>query len=127
MENSRGDATTQRGNDIVVDECTKVIKAEFPELGDHIQHVGGATEEGKGVGKVAEEVINGPGGKWLGGSRPDITWQFGNEKNDRYRINTTSMRGDRMTSREQASFRQSQAQFRQRPSQFRAQAAPRYG
>lgn len=88
----------------MVDECTKVIKAEFPELGDHLKHVGGATKKGEGVEKVTEEVISGPDRKRLGGSRPDISWQFGDEKNERYRINTTSMRGDRMTSREQASF-----------------------
>ena len=104
LENSRGDATTQRGNDIVVDECSKVIKAEFPELGDHLQHRGGATEKGEGLKKVKEEVLNGPGDKWQGGSRPDVTFQFGDEEKERYRINTTTMRGDRMTSREQASF-----------------------
>jgi len=104
LENSRGDATTQKGNDIVVDECTKVIKAEFPELGDHLEHVGGATENGLREEKIAEEVIKGPGDKWLGGSRPDVTLQFGDEKNERYRINTATMRGERMTSREQASF-----------------------
>ncbi|MBX9634194.1 MAG: hypothetical protein K2X44_04360, partial [Magnetospirillum sp.] len=44
-------------------------------------------------------------GKWLGGNRPDITFQFGNNEDDRYRINTTSMRKDgNMTGREQASF-----------------------
>lgn len=61
LENSRGDATTQRGNDIVVEECSKLIKAEFPELGDHLQHKGGATLDGKGEKTVKEEVINGPG------------------------------------------------------------------
>ncbi len=104
LENSRGDATTQRGNDIVVDECSKVIKAEFPELGDHLQHRGGATQDGEGVEKLKEEVLNGPDNKWRGGSRPDVTFQFGDNPNERYRINTTTMRGDRMTSREQASF-----------------------
>lgn len=105
LENSRGDATTQRGNDIVVDECTKVIKAEFPELGDHLKHIGGATKEGIGAKKVAEEVLkDATTREWKGGSRPDVTFQFGNDEDARYRINTTSMRGDRMTSRELASF-----------------------
>ncbi|HLO75372.1 MAG TPA: peptidoglycan-binding domain-containing protein [Magnetospirillum sp.] len=104
LENSRGDPTTQRGNDIAIDECLKVMKAEFPALGDHIQHRGGGTQDGKGKETVQEEVINGPGGKWLGGSRPDITLQHGNDPKERYRINTTTMRGERMTSREQASF-----------------------
>jgi hypothetical protein len=104
LENSRGDADTQRGNDIAIDECLKVMKAEFPELGGHVQHVRGGTQDGMGKKAVKEEVVNGPGDKWLGGSRPDITLQHGDDPKERYRINTASMRGEEMTKRERASF-----------------------
>ncbi|MGE5504634.1 MAG: peptidoglycan-binding domain-containing protein [Actinomycetota bacterium] len=106
VENSRGTPMTQHGNDIAIRECLDVIKAEYPELGERIQHVGGGTEGGNGGKNVKEEVRNNiDTDKWLGGSRADITLQFGDGEKDRYRINTTSMRKDgTMTGREEASF-----------------------
>lgn len=106
LENSRGDKHTQRGNDIAIKECLDVIKGEYPELGERLQHKGGGTANGEGERNVKEEVRNNLStGKWLGGSRPDITLQFGDDEEDRYRINTTDMRKDgTMTGREEASF-----------------------
>jgi peptidoglycan hydrolase-like protein with peptidoglycan-binding domain len=106
LENSRGTRTTQRGNDIAIKECLDVIKAEYPELGAQLTHVGGGTKDGKGGKDVKEEVLNNiETEKWLGGSRPDITLQFGDDKKSLYRINTTDTRKDgAMTGREDASF-----------------------
>ena len=54
FQESRGDEHTERGNSIVVSECDKVLREEFPELKGRIEHSGGATVGGEGKKKVKE-------------------------------------------------------------------------
>lgn len=98
---SRGDEFTQRGNDIVVRECDKILRADFPELEGRVEHIGGATEEGEGVKKKKEIDIpnkHNPDNPRLGSTRPDISFMLdGDEKKKRFHVNTASMLVDGTT------------------------------
>lgn len=54
---SRGDETTQKGNDIAVRSCLDVAAEEFPDLRDRIEHVKGATKDGKGEERKKERYL----------------------------------------------------------------------
>jgi hypothetical protein len=91
--NSRGNAETREGNDIVVQECLDVMKTEFPDLVGIIDHIGGATVRGEGDKNVTEKHLHGqnkanPRGEY---SRPDVAFggMFGEDGIFAY-INTAS-------------------------------------
>jgi hypothetical protein len=101
-QNSRGDADTQRGNSIIVEECNKILLEEFPKLEGRVKHAGGATEDGEGKVKVKvkETYIPNrynPDNPRLGSTRPDITYTFDGNDKERININTASMLADGTT------------------------------
>ncbi|MDA1100822.1 MAG: hypothetical protein O2967_17760 [Proteobacteria bacterium] len=73
----RGNEVTQEGNDIVVQQCLDVLKTEFPDLAGLIDHVGGATKDGKGEINVKEGKVPNRNGSNLkyGYSYPDLSFK----------------------------------------------------
>lgn len=109
LESHRGDATTQKGNDIVARECRAVLREDYPDLADIIEHAGGATVEGKGEEKISEKYIpnkerakQGLDGR-PGSSNPDLSWKRGADADDEGRnrdwahVNTVSTKADNET------------------------------
>ena len=97
---SRGDEFTQRGNDIVVRECDKILREDFPELEGRVEHIGGATKKGKGVDKEKEIDIPNKYNRdnpRLGSTRPDISFNLDRNDEQRFHINTASMLVDGTT------------------------------
>lgn len=99
---SRGDAWTQKGVDIYIQECLDVARQDLPQLG--LDHVAGGTKDGKATGIKAGEkreeyltnVIEGLRSR-SGSGRPDITFEFSRDIVERLRINTMSKRADGVT------------------------------
>ncbi|MBT4491189.1 MAG: hypothetical protein HOK30_14125 [Rhodospirillaceae bacterium] len=117
---SRGDARTKRGNDIVVQECNAILEAEFPQLKRfNIKHDRGATKNGNGRDVFPEDHLPRLGdpepgkSERSGFSRPDMSYRQ-LDHNDkpvkggaRAYINTVSERADGTpTLREERSLRQ---------------------
>ncbi|MBT7759826.1 MAG: hypothetical protein HN732_21025 [Rhodospirillaceae bacterium] len=71
---SRGNATTKRGNDIVAKECQEVLEKEFPELLGKIDHIGGANFRGDGESKLKEWTLLHKQTGMKNRSRADLTW-----------------------------------------------------
>jgi hypothetical protein len=91
LEDRRGDETTRRGNDIVAQECRKVLNEAYPDLAGTIKHVAGATKDGEGKTKLPERNVRKEGAPYPGGNFPDLTWQRGDDEKDRAHANTVSM------------------------------------
>ncbi len=72
---SRGNKWTQEGNDIIIQQCLDVLNTEFPDLIDLVNHIGGATLNGKGEIKMPELYKPGPDAQnpRLNSSRPDTS------------------------------------------------------
>ncbi|MEO5375901.1 MAG: peptidoglycan-binding protein [Alphaproteobacteria bacterium] len=102
FENRRGDAHTQKGNDIVAETCKEVLGQEFPELSGSIDHIGGATKDGGKDVYQGEKHLPGPKtpedkhGR-LGGNYPDLTWERNGNEDDRAHANTVSTLKDGTT------------------------------
>ncbi len=75
-ENRRGDEFTQYGNDMIVQEGRKILKAEFPDLSKRIKHAGGASIKGLGKKKIEEKYFqNSETNGKQGSSYPDIYYK----------------------------------------------------
>jgi hypothetical protein len=94
---SRGDPTTQKGNDIVAKQCKDVVESEFPHLVELYNHFGGATKDGIGK-KLKEPYIRAEPtqGGTKGSSRADLGLSLGGADNSIY-INTQDTLADRET------------------------------
>jgi hypothetical protein len=110
LEDRRGDETTRRGNDIVAQECKKVLDEEFPDLVGKIQHIGGATKDGEKEKYLEEINVRKDDSSSYKGSRfPDLTWgENPDDKRNRNNThaNTVSIGKDgEPTSKEEAALR----------------------
>lgn len=88
---SRGDAWTQQGINITIEECLKLAKAEFP--GFKVNHIFGGNEDGGGPAIKEEHVWNfdGQGEQQRSGSRrPDFTFELARNIALRLRYNTAT-------------------------------------
>jgi peptidoglycan hydrolase-like protein with peptidoglycan-binding domain len=72
---SRGDFfPTQHGNELAADECRKVLKRNYSDMSDRIDHIGGAYEDGKGIIYLKELQISDPN-NYKDWGRPDLSWR----------------------------------------------------
>lgn len=104
LENSRGDATTRLGNDIIAQECRKVLEEDFPDIEKRVQHSGGATKDGRGGASHKERHIKNIDDEdsKTGTSRADLSWKYGDEE---WHLNTTTMnKGGDLAASERRSF-----------------------
>jgi peptidoglycan hydrolase-like protein with peptidoglycan-binding domain len=113
LEAHRGDDTTKKGNDIVARECKAILKEEFPDLLGKIEHIGGATKDGKGETTLPEKYVPNKARRAAkldarpGSSHPDLTWRHEDDgKETRAHANTVTTKkdGETPTTREQSSF-----------------------
>jgi peptidoglycan hydrolase-like protein with peptidoglycan-binding domain len=115
LESHRGNAWTQRGNDIVAEECRNVLKELYPDDETFIKHIAGATQDGKGLRELSEIRVPRPDAKpgdSKGSRYPDLSWS--DTRSDRLdnsaHLNTATTRKSSTpnksvyTSREQESF-----------------------
>jgi len=57
MTSDRGDEPAVTGNDQVVRTCLAQLKTNYPDVAEHIEHVGGATRDGGGDKKLKEMYL----------------------------------------------------------------------
>lgn len=96
----KGSPETRRGNDIVIEECNRLLKKEHPEFADRITHIGGGTEKGKGEIQVKELHIPNeanPGNTLMDGSFTDVAYGPADKGRPRGHINTISTLADGIT------------------------------
>ena len=108
LQNSRGDATTQLGDKIVIKQCYELVKEEHPDLVELFNHLGGGDDPKtdqyqkqlhiprKGAAK----------GDMNGANRTDASFRLGKGEKDRVHINTvdTLADGETPTARERRNF-----------------------
>jgi hypothetical protein len=74
---SRGNEDTQNGLNILIQECQKVLEAEFPEIADRVVHSGGGNVDGNASNEAMKErFLRGSKGGHLGSSKPDASWEL---------------------------------------------------
>ncbi|MDA0703512.1 MAG: peptidoglycan-binding domain-containing protein [Proteobacteria bacterium] len=96
----KGGPETRRGNDIVIQECDRVLKEEHPEFADRITHIGGGTEKGEGEIQVKELHIPNkanPGNTLKDGSFTDLAYGSADKGTPRGHLNTISVLADGIT------------------------------
>lgn len=75
LKSHRGDAYTQKGNNIIVGEVLDEVLSEYgPEMKENIKHIHGGYENGVGK-KLEEEYVANKETKRLDSSHPDFTLQ----------------------------------------------------
>lgn len=96
----KGNEETRRGNDIVIEECEKILNEEHPEFSERIKHLGGGTENGKGTVQVKETHIpneSNPDNRLKEGSFTDLTFGEEGAGKTRGHLNTISTLADGIT------------------------------
>lgn len=73
---SRGDFyPTQHGNNLAAEECRKVLKKDYSDLADRIEHIGGAYKDGRKESYLTEKELRNPDNSKDRG-RPDLSWSI---------------------------------------------------